>query len=240
MAGAGERKVRELNSYRRDLIRECARKLTIELWRLLQKRHGKSLSALEILPIEPRLIAPELLGLTYDEPYEIGSVGGVEIAGLVERETKRVVISQKLPAEVRRFTGAHEVAHWVLHPAAMALRESPATDRALRSPFRTAREREADLFAADLVMPVKAVEEAYAKLFGAPLDGSRIDQDQAFCLTNGNRTAADLAQMTAEERARLIADSYSLVDRHARSLAEIFGVSTNTMAYQLLDIGLVS
>lgn len=89
-------------------------------------------------------------------------------------------------------------------------------------------------------MPLKVVKEAYSKLFGAPLDGSRIDQDQAFCLTNGNHTAADLAQMTAEECARLIADSPSLVYRHARNLAEIFGVSTSAMAYQLIDIGLVT
>jgi hypothetical protein len=75
-------------------------------------------------------------------------------------------------------------------------------------------------------MLLKVVEEAYSKLFGAPLDGSRIDQDQAFCLINGNHTAADLAQMTAEECARLIADSPSLVNRHARNLAEIFDSSS--------------
>lgn len=112
------------------------------------------------------------MGLSYDEPYEIGSIGGVEVAGVLEREARRIAIAGRFPLEVRRFTGAHEVAHWVLHPAAKALRESPATDRALRSPFRTSREREADLFAADLLMPVKAVEEAYSKLFGAPVDGT--------------------------------------------------------------------
>lgn len=52
MSGERGRRARDLNSYRRDLIRERARSLTIELWRLLQKKRGKPLSALEILPVE--------------------------------------------------------------------------------------------------------------------------------------------------------------------------------------------
>ena len=241
MSGGGSRRVpRDINSYRRDVIRERARQLTIELWRLLQKKRGKPLSALEILPVEPRLIATEILGLNYDESCEIGSIHGVEIAGILERAVKKIAIANAFESEIRRFTGAHEIAHWLLHPSAKSLRESPATDDALRSPFRTAREREADLFAADLLMPIKAVEEAYSRLFGAPLDGYQIDQDQAYCLTNGRLTARDLAQMAKEDRARLIADSNSLVYGHARSLAEIFGVSTSAMAFQLLDLKLVS
>jgi Zn-dependent peptidase ImmA (M78 family) len=110
----------------------------------------------------------------------------------------------------------------------------------MRSDFRSPREKEADLFAADLLMPPKAVEDAFSRLFGAPVEGSRIDDGQAYCLTGAQMTARQLMQMTREARARLVADALSMTFGQARSLAEIFGVSNSAMAYQLLDLELVS
>jgi IrrE N-terminal-like domain len=243
--GLKKKSTLDLNAYRRAFIRKHARDLNIDLWRYLQKKAGKSLTAFDILPIDPRLIATEVLGLFYEEPYEIGVLPAqnsrlVEVAGMVERAAKRITVASKLQPTVRRFTGAHEIAHWLIHANRGDLRENPTTDEAVRSQFRSRHEREADLFAADLLMPPKAIEETFSRLFGAPVDGNRIDDNQAFCLTGEKVSAWQMMKLTRDDRAKLIAEAISLTFKQPRSLSEIFGVSASAMAYQLLDLELVS
>src|SRR5262245_23994360 len=83
-----------------------------------------------------------------------------EIAGLVDRSQRRIVVAQKFRIEWRRFTTAHEIGHWVLHPGLIHHRDRPLEggERANRS--RPRQEQEADLFAAELLMPSKMVQAA--------------------------------------------------------------------------------
>lgn len=158
----------DLNAYRREFIRQQAIGLVARYKRRAETRAGKSLPWLEILPVEPLIIATELLALNYEEPYEIGFARAgereIDVAGMVEPAKKKITVSARLAPEVRRFTGAHEVGHYMLCPT-MSLRENPATDSAVRSEFRSPREREADIFAAELLMPSEAVIEVYSRLF---------------------------------------------------------------------------
>jgi hypothetical protein len=100
---------RDLNAYRRDFIRQRARDLNIELWRLCQKKAQKSLTAFDILPIQPRMIATELLNLTYGEPYEIGAVQGethnIEIAGAIVRSRGTIMVASSFPIVVPTVYG---------------------------------------------------------------------------------------------------------------------------------------
>lgn len=236
---------RDINAHRQEMIRQEARKLVIEYWRRAQSRAGKPLTAFAVLPIEPRVIATDVLGLVFEEPYEIGSVPApnwnrIDVAGQLNRAEKKIVVASRLPPQVKRFTGAHEIGHFVLHRGADNLRENPMTEAAIRSPFRPPREREADLFAAELLMPSKALEDAFSSLFGLPVDGNRIDEGQAFCLMGEKMTASELMRLAPIDRAKLIAEACSLTSKHNRSLADIFNVSSSAMGYQLLDTGLVS
>jgi Zn-dependent peptidase ImmA (M78 family) len=101
------------------------------------------------VPVEA--IAEDLLGL-YVEEVDLDGV-----SGLLYPSERLIRVNANDPPTRRRFTLAHEVGHWVCQvqegrgAAVMCRAEdiAPGTDRAL--------EREATLFAAELLMPEPAV-----------------------------------------------------------------------------------
>ena len=109
----------------------------------------------EELPVPVDAIAGDLLGLHVEED-EIGC------SGLLVPAERCVVLNAAEPPARRRFTLAHEVGHWVCqvlegHRAPLYCRDvdvSEAADRQL--------EREANVFAAELLMPKPAVREAWS------------------------------------------------------------------------------
>lgn len=78
----------------------------------------------------------------------------------------RIVLRGASSEQRRRFTIAHEIGHFVLHPQRLAPERGGAGNAAWQ-----AQEREADQFAAELLMPEHLVREAVA-LHGA--DVSRL------------------------------------------------------------------
>jgi hypothetical protein len=77
-----------------------------------------------------------------------------------------IVVSGASNERRRRFTIAHEIGHFVLHPGRLAPERGGAVNDAWRQ-----QEREADQFAAELLMPEPLVREAVLEL-GA--DASRL------------------------------------------------------------------
>jgi Zn-dependent peptidase ImmA (M78 family) len=235
-----------INDRRQGFVREQARQLTIALWRHEQHREGRPLTALELLPIDPRAIARDLLGLTIEEPEEIGLHTStnhlrIEIAGLLDRSEKKLVVARRgLKPETRRFTIAHEIKHYVLDREQIAFRDSPRTDAELRNSRVSVREREADIFAAELLMPSKTLKEVFYRLFPGPIHGTEITENLAILLTDGKLRASELTSMPLKERAELVARASSIVFRDFRSLVDIFLVSPTAMAIQLYDLGLVN
>jgi predicted transcriptional regulator len=67
----------------------------------------------------------------------------------------RIVLRGASPERRRRFTIAHEIGHFVLHPHRLAPQRGGAVNAAWQ-----AQEREADQFAAELLMPEDLVREA--------------------------------------------------------------------------------
>jgi hypothetical protein len=67
----------------------------------------------------------------------------------------RIVLRGGSPERRRRFTIAHEIGHFVLHPHRLAPQRGGGVNAAWQ-----AQEREADLFAAELLMPEDLVREA--------------------------------------------------------------------------------
>ena len=78
-----------------------------------------------------------------------------------------MVSSAALTAQ--RFTFAHEIGHYVIHTNVVSFR-----DRSLSSPdssrVRAPEEREADIFAAELLMPRKYVCTVFLSLFGGEIN----------------------------------------------------------------------
>src|SRR5206468_7342133 len=99
------------------------------------------------LPVPVEAIAEDLLGLLIEEDDEMG------VSGLLVPAEWRVLVNAAEPPARRRFTLAHEVGHWVCqvlegHAAPIYCRAEEVgvgEGRAL--------EREANVFAAELLMP---------------------------------------------------------------------------------------
>ena len=130
----------------------------------LRERYVAAFGGDEI-PVPVEAIAEDLLGLRVEQSSEIPYSGM-----LLPAERKIVLNAAEAPrdeAPVRRFrfTIAHEVGHWVCHVmgaerlAAMFCRAKDLEQDADRD-----LEREANVFAAELLMPELAVRAAWSEL----------------------------------------------------------------------------
>jgi IrrE N-terminal-like domain len=72
-------------------------------------------------------------------------------------DSHRITVSGASGERRRRFTIAHEIGHFVLHPGRLAPERGGAVNEAWQE-----QEREADQFAAELLMPEDLVREAVA------------------------------------------------------------------------------
>jgi Zn-dependent peptidase ImmA (M78 family) len=112
--------------------------------------------AADKLPAPVEAIAEDLLGLHIDEAE-------IDCSGMLLPAERRVVLRADEPPARRRFTLAHEVGHWVCqvregHDAPVYCRAAdiaPGADRLL--------EREANVFAAELLMPEPAVQVEWSR-----------------------------------------------------------------------------
>jgi Zn-dependent peptidase ImmA (M78 family) len=109
------------------------------------------------LPVPVRAIAEDLLGLQVVEDADLG-----DISGALYPATREIVLNASEGEARQGFTLAHELGHWICHYSDR--RDQPvfcrhqdvgvAGDRAL--------EREANVFAAELLMPEPDVRAAFA------------------------------------------------------------------------------
>lgn len=108
-------------------------------------------------PVPVEDLAEDLLGL------RVRVEGGLPVSGMLVPAERLIVVSAAEPPERRRFTVAHEIGHWVVHceglPAGPIMCR-PGDAAASGDP----REREANVFAADLLMPEALVRDAHRAL----------------------------------------------------------------------------
>lgn len=217
--------------------RECTNLLR-SMWQGQERLFDKRLRPLELL--EPRLAA-RLLGLRYETHAGLGRFGdrGVqfEVAGFVDRRARRIAVSQQFPAEVMRFTGAHEIGHWLLHPKEIVHRDRPVKGLDTGDRRRPGHEQEADYFSACFLAPRKLVTQAFVARFGAvPL---AIDDAAAFWLSPDDPEAL-LAPSHGLERALAVATARSYGGKPFESLASLFRVSPTTMAIRVHELRFVT
>src|SRR5260221_12559375 len=208
------------------------------MWQSRLKLFSKTVTPIELL--EPELAA-RFLGIKYEFYAGLGRFGdrGVqyEVAGYVDRPARKIAISQQFPKEVMRFTGAHEIGHWVLHPQQIVHRDRPV--KGLDSPKnrRMPEEQEADYFSACLLAPRKLLTKAFAQRFHvAPLI---IDDAAAFWLSPDDPDRILRSEAGALDCALALAGAASYDAAHFESLARQFRVSTTTMAIRLQELELI-
>lgn len=186
----------------------------------------------------------EMLGVTYEErpdlDLELRVVGEQKrfkrsvIKGRLDRRNKTVATSERSSLAERRFTAAHELAHWILHKGMIEHRDRPVDVRAPRP----RREREADEFAAAYLMPSKWVAEDLERRFGSlPVN---VDENLAWWLDQTDHERLLVPNADADfERAKAIAVCTNVGAGHFCSLADEYGVSAKAMALRLLELGLI-
>lgn len=223
--------------------RTKARELLKLLWQRRREIWNTPPDIAALIPIPVDVIARSLLGLTLDEPEEIPSEEvGVETAGMMDRPTGLIVAAQKFPYEWRRFTIAHEIGHWVLHPNVRYHRDRPLNGGEHANGSRPKEEQEVDKFASELLMPTRVLNTYFLEMFGKPIDGrvstSALAQELS-SIGNTSITREDLSR-GLQFRCMLVAKlSANRVGAYFPPLAKRFGVSTTAMAIQLEHLELV-
>jgi Zn-dependent peptidase ImmA (M78 family) len=130
----------------------------------LRARYLATFGGAEI-PVPVESIAEDLLGLRIERSAEI------DCSGMLVPAERRIVVNateaprDRPPLRRYRFTIAHELGHWICHvggrpdPQPTYCRAVDLTEDANRT-----LEREANVFAAELLMPELAVRAAWASL----------------------------------------------------------------------------
>jgi IrrE N-terminal-like domain len=182
--------------------------------------------------------ACQLLGLKYLPDQHLGMYGGTATAGILDRARKAVLLSSRQRFEALRFTAAHEVGHFILHPGQVMFR-----DRSLSSHGGEGRPRvewEADVFAASFLMPPKLLVQAFRARF--PTQEPPLTNTGTVCFNLSVREAQYLESLPAGSRefALAVARSEFFAGEHFKSLAQLFCVSPTAMAIRLQEMGLVS
>jgi hypothetical protein len=122
---------------------------------LLQRYHERFGGSLRP-PVPVEAIAEDLLGLSVSESKSL------EVSGMLLPTERAVWLNATEPPARRRFTLAHEVGHWVCQ--VLEGRGAPVMCRADEVGVGEGRalEREANVFAAELLMPEELVRQSYA------------------------------------------------------------------------------
>ncbi len=128
----------------------------------LLDRYGAAYAAAEDGPVPVEDIAESYLGLLVNlAPLEDG-VSGMLL--LREREIRVNAVECELWPRRRRFTVAHEIGHWELHATEVAdgfiCRLGDVAESGAKGSPEQIREREANRFAAELLMPEARVRSS--------------------------------------------------------------------------------
>lgn len=198
--------------------------------------------------IEPSVVIERLLGIHFLEPEEIlieselySGEQKFHYAGYMDRSRREIAVAQRFRLEIRRFTAAHEIGHWLLHPGSLYFRDFPMEggERVERT-----EELQANVFAAEFLMPRKLLCRSFFGHFGIDsLAEVRINEGLAARLSTGTGRSvktSDLIEKGLRFRSELFAESLPFDGREpVLSLAKLFRVSPIALAIQLEDLMLV-
>jgi Zn-dependent peptidase ImmA (M78 family) len=148
-----------------------AGKVTDERAHALRRRYLDTFGGAD-LPVPVESIAEDLLGLEVERVQ-------LPCSGMLLPSERRILVNADEVETRRRFTIAHELGHWVCQ--CLEGESEPVYCRAEDvglDPQAKAREREANVFAAELLMPEVAVraaagDEAIAARFGVSGEAMR-------------------------------------------------------------------
>lgn len=231
----------------REFIREKAQEARDEFLQHCYANGGGT--APDPYGIEPEKII-QLRNITFLEPVEIRLQRDLaeylvppKYAGYMDPAHNTIAVACNLSPEIRRFTIAHELGHAILHrEKGILFRDLPNSGADLDNQRLAPEEREANFFAADLLMPEELVRHAFLYYFGvSTYAGVHKDERIAFQLSTPQRrvTATDLNGRGKRYFSLLLADSRPWANPALPTLCNLFRVSKIAMTIQLETFQLV-
>lgn len=219
-------------------IQRSARELHTQIWVRRADIFPDYLTRDPIDMLDP-IVALELLGYRVEVGAALGQIATSErrvsnVAGLIDRSSRQVLLSGGLPPAIRNFTAAHELGHAVLHEFSGMHRDKPMDGS---SSSRDHIEREADKFAALFLMPEKLVRRAFEEIFGTP--PFILYEDSRFALS-GSIPHAQWQPRNLRDLSRLLSVATRFNGVSFVSLADRFRVSVGAMAIRLEQLTLIS
>ncbi len=153
----------------------------------------------------------------------------ISTAGIFDRPAGKISICTSFPAEVQRFTAAHEIGHALLHPQMNVAHRDRALEGARLK--RDTIEFEADYFAVLFLMPEKSVRKEFESRFLT--QEFHLNDDTAYAL------GIKLGEYYSRERiSRHLASAIRYNGRYFYSLTQVFGLSVEAVALRLEELGL--
>lgn len=223
------------NSYSDDEIETIATNLLRETYR---RRHLLWDGAPPESPFKQISPTTMLKGIGYStevyESLDIAEEAGdaeFSVAGIIDPDNNRVLISQSFPPHIRHFTLAHELGHAVLHQGHGMHRDRPVDGITQRSGI----EREADKFAVFITMPTKLVRKAFKDRY--LLSPFILIPETEFALFGLEQ---NVKLKSTRDLSRHMAKARAFNRQNFPSLAEQFNVSVEAMAIRLEELGLVN
>jgi Zn-dependent peptidase ImmA (M78 family) len=183
--------------------------------------------------------AARLLGYQYLRQPSLGWIAQgrdqIVVAGLFDPADRTIRVGMDIEPRVARFTGAHEIAHAVLHPHLAGLHRDRPLTGAVESRDRV--EYEADKFASFFLMPAKLLSEQFHARFIEPFN---LNDETAYALLGTSYSTAIRSLSTRRHLSRALAGASQYNGRHFVSLADYFLVSNEALAIRLEELDLVA
>jgi len=214
--------------------RSAARKILLDLYDRASKNLGRRPSETEFFPVD----VEEIVSMIGWQIRQISNLTerGEPLAGRVNFEQKTLYVESEDAGPRRSFTVAHEIGHIVLrHTCTVAFRpsnpHSVLRPHTIGTPSRSTKlqERQANAFAAELLMPERAVRREFQKRFGCDelgIGSLRAQTIISNLQTRGEDLAADLAVIKYPSPT-------------VTSLVEFFRVSQIAMGRRLIELSLI-
>jgi Zn-dependent peptidase ImmA (M78 family) len=220
---------------------ECkAQELQVHIWQQRRRLWPEGIPC-PVDMLDPE-IAANVLGVNFEYHEELGRFGfhgtRFEIAGLLDRQACKIAVSRKFSPETIRFTGAHEIGHWLLHPGQVMHRDRPIKGLDSETSSRAPQEKDADYFAACFVMPRRLVTTAFESTFSVNVPFI-FDDATAFRLCPNDPDSLLRPDSGSLDRALSLASAQSYGGRYFKSLSKQFRVSVTTMAIRLNELELI-
>jgi Zn-dependent peptidase ImmA (M78 family) len=190
--------------------------------------------------LEPE-IAAKVLGVRFEYQEELGPLNYAgshsEIAGRLNRNANEIVVSRNFTMEEIRFTGAHEIGHWLLHKGLLVHRDRPLKGSKHLREVRPSKEQEADHFAACFLMPRNLVKATFESTFSIQAPFVMSD-DAAYWLCPHDPDS--VWECNTLERAAFVSSAKSYGGKLIDPLTKQFRVSVSAMAIRLVELGLIA